>query len=122
MSDIIHIAAKENMPEIQFDTIKGELSIAGKSYPENIIESYSKLTEAIQLYIRNNHKKTVVHFNWKYYNTATAKYIVKLIVDLNKCSSKIEVYWHCSLDFTMMIEKADLLSDVLDIPFKMVHK
>ncbi len=51
-------------PEIIFDREKGEITLSGKSYPENVHDIYKELLEAIESYKVNPQKKTTVNFHW----------------------------------------------------------
>lgn len=117
----INIIATNQTPEIIFNFKKGEISIKGKSYPENVPEIYQELIDAIESYCKAPQKKTVVNFNWLYYNTATSKIIIKILMLLKKADTTLVVNWVCKKDFTMMIEKANIIKDVMKIDIKVIE-
>ena len=113
--DNISTSETNQTPEILFDIAKGEISLTGKSYPENVHETYKELLDAIQKYCLSPKKVTTVNYKWLYYNTATSKIIIKILLDLKKANTNLQVNWFCKKDFTMMIEKAKVIKDILNI-------
>ena len=81
-------------PEILFDREKGEITISGKSYPENVNDVFKELLDAIESYKSNPQKKTTVNFHWLYYNTATSKIIVKILADLKAAPTELVLNWY----------------------------
>lgn len=107
-------------PEILFDPEKGEITISGKSYPENVNAIFQELLDAIETYKSNPQKKTTVNFHWLYYNTATSKIIVKILTDLKSAPTELMLNWYVKKGFTMMIEKAELIKEIMDIPMEII--
>ena len=107
-------------PEILFDHEKGEITISGKSYPENVNDIFKELLDAIETYKSNPQKKTTVNFHWLYYNTATSKIIVKILTDLKSAPTELLLNWYVKKEFTMMIEKAELIKEIMDIPMEII--
>jgi hypothetical protein len=116
----IKINESTQSPEILFDFEKAEISISGKSYPENVNDTYKELIAAINIYRENPQKETTINFNWLYYNTATSKIIIKILLDLKTTNTKLNVNWVVKKDFEMMIEKAKLISEVMDIEVNII--
>jgi len=107
-------------PEILFDLEKGEITISGKSYPENVNDIYKELLDAVETYKSNPQKKTTVNFHWLYYNTATSKLIVKFLADLKAAPTELVLNWYVKKGFTMMIEKAELIKEIMGIPMEII--
>ena len=116
----LHIKETNQTPEILFNYERGEITISGKSYPENVHDVFKELLNAIETYKSNPQKKTTVNFHWLYYNTATSKIIVKILTELKSAPTALVLNWHIEKGFTMMIEKAELIKEVLDIPLEII--
>ena len=114
MSELI-IKSTAQTPEIIFNSEQGELKLTGKSYPENVNETYAELFSAIKDYSSNPQKKTTLSFDWLYYNTATSKIIIKVISELLAIETLTEINWHIQEGFDMMIEKAELISEIMGV-------
>jgi hypothetical protein len=119
--EILSIKESTQTPSIVFNLSEGILTIIGKSYPENVNEAYAELFKSIAKYHTNPQAKTIINFQWLYYNTASAKIIVKILYTFLAMSTQLEVNWHCEKDFCMMIEKGELIKDILEIPLNIVH-
>jgi len=108
-------------PEIYFNGDSGLFSISGKSYPENVYDFYQEAFNYIDIYKSKPQKKTVIEFKWLYYNTATSKIIVKIILALKDVSKEFEVNWYCKKEVDLLIEKGNEIKDVLGINLKVVY-
>ena len=53
------IEATTYTPNINFDAVNGELSISGKSYPENTFEFYKPVNEWIIKYLETTPTKNI---------------------------------------------------------------
>jgi hypothetical protein len=112
----------DQSPEILFDDENGELTISGKSYPENVNTIFKELLDAVETYKLKPQKKTTVNFHWLYYNTATSKIIVKVLADLKAAPTELVVNWYAKKGFTMMIEKGELIKEIMDIPMEIITR
>lgn len=115
------INATIETPAIQMDGDAGVFTITGKSYPENVMEFYKPIFNYIEAYQSNVKPKTVLQFNLIYYNTATSKIIVKLIVLLKALTTDLEIKWLCKQDDDLMIEKGEEIKELLDVNLHIVY-
>lgn len=118
----LNIKATVQSPAILFDAEKGEITISGKSYPENVNDIYKELLDAVETYKSNPQKKTTVNFHWLYYNTATSKIIVRILADLKAAPTELVLNWYVRRGFTMMVEKAELIREIMDIPMEIIFE
>jgi hypothetical protein len=110
-------------PEIVLDGSKGTFSFAGKSFPENVNDFYNETIKYIEAYVQQPKDKTTLEFSWIYFNTATSKIIVKIIMllkSVNKSGKSLEIKWLCSPDDDLIIEKGNEFSELLGADFS-VH-
>jgi hypothetical protein len=107
-------------PKVVFSGSTGVFTISGKSYPENVNAFYEEAFNYIGKYKSEPQKKTLMEFNWLYYNTATAKIIIKLILALKDASEEFELAWHCQKDFDLMIDKGKEIEALLGVNFRLV--
>ncbi len=111
----LNIEAGKETPKIHFDGETGYFSITGKSYPENVYDFYEPVFEYIELYQQNISPKTILEFNWLYYNTATSKVIMKIIMRLKEISPDFQINWYYKKDFDLIMEKGEEIKDILDV-------
>lgn len=115
------INATTETPLITLDGSAGMFSIVGKSYPENVVEFYQPVFNYIDEYKLNTKPKTVLQFNLIYYNTATSKIIVKLIMKLKELATDFEIKWLCRKDDDLMIEKGEEIQELLNVNLQIVY-
>ena len=111
----LYIEATKQTPEINFDGNKGSFKISGKSYPENVNIFYKQVFNYIDEYKKTPVSKTKLEFNWLYYNTATNKMIMRIIMFLIEANSDFEIGWYYNEGFEMIMEKGKEIEDILDI-------
>lgn len=107
-------------PSVNFNGGSGVFAISGKSYPENVNDFYKPVLDYLEQYKASPQTKTILDFNWLYYNTATSKIIVKIIMSLKALKDQnksVEIIWHCKKSDDLMIEKGEELKEVIDMPF-----
>ena len=111
-------------PAINFNGDTGILSISGKSYPENVNEFYKPVFDYLDTYKKAPQQKTVLDFNWLYFNTATSKIIIKLLLalkELKDLNKEVEINWRCKKTDELMVEKGEEIKEVLDISFNIIY-
>ncbi|MBC7862577.1 MAG: DUF1987 domain-containing protein, partial [Bacteroidia bacterium] len=106
------IAAAAETPAINFNAATGVFNFSGKSYPENVNDFYKAVLEYIELYKTNPKENTLVEFNWLYFNTATSKIIIKILVLFKSIKTNLEIKWYCKSDNELMIEKGEEIKEV----------
>ena len=109
------IIPSEETPQVQFDGDRGYFRITGKSYPEDLMKFYGPVVGYIQEYIKTPAEHTRLELNWLYYNTATSKLLVRLIVLFRDHCQSFKVKWICKKDYDLMIEKGEELKNLLNI-------
>ena len=114
MKKLIIEAGKET-PQIHLDGSSGYFAISGKSYPENVNDFYRPVFEYIEQYQQNIQPRTILEFNWLYYNTATSKVIMKIIMRLKEISHDFQVNLYYKKDFDLIMEKGEEIKDILDV-------
>ncbi|HXU28329.1 MAG TPA: DUF1987 domain-containing protein [Bacteroidia bacterium] len=115
------IAAAAETPSVSFNGQLGTFNFSGKSYPENVNDFYKPILEYIELYKTNPKENTLIEFNWLYYNTATSKMIIKILVLFKSINTNLSIKWLCKSDNELMIEKGEEIKEVLDLNFDIVH-
>jgi hypothetical protein len=111
-------------PAIDFNGSTGVFLLSGKSYPENVNEFYKPVFDYLEQYKKAPQEKTTMVFNWLYYNTATSKIIIKLIMalkELKVLNKKVEILWRCKKSDELMIEKGEEIKEILDIDFNIIY-
>jgi len=78
----IRIKGEEDMPSVILDRDNNEFELSGRSLPENAITFYRPILEWLDSYTINPLPRTEFVFRMTYYNTATAKQILEILLRL----------------------------------------
>ena len=123
--DNLTLTQTNETPAVELSAKEGKFSFSGKSYPENVNEFYSEILKYLNTYAQDPTEKTTLIFNFLYYNTATSKIIVKIIMELRSVLSKgkqFQIKWICKSNDELMKEKGEELKDLLDVDFGIIHE
>jgi len=110
-------------PTILFDINGGVLDIKGRSIPENSIEFYKPLVDALDKYSVATKSATTVNIQLEYFNTSSSKCILdifKKLESIHKSGSYVTINWHYEDDDEDMLEAGEDYQAIIGIPFKMV--
>jgi len=110
-------------PEINFDLHQGILEIKGRSIPENSIEFYTPLVEALEVYSRSPKSATNVTIHLEYFNTSSSKCILdvfKKLENIQKAGSEVIINWNYEAEDEDMLEAGEDYQAIIKVPFKMV--
>lgn len=111
-------------PTISFDLGSGVLEIKGRSIPENSIEFYKPLVDALDKYAGSPKSATNVNIQLEYFNTSSSKCILdvfKKLENINKGGSAVVINWHYEEDDEDMLEAGEDYQAIINVPFKMVQ-
>ena len=111
-------------PTISFDLGSGVLEIKGRSIPENSIEFYKPLVDALDKYAGSPKSATNVIIQLEYFNTSSSKCILdvfKKLENINKNGSAVIINWHYEEDDEDMLEAGEDYQAIINVPFKMVQ-
>lgn len=82
----IYIEATAKTPNIDFNSLTGELIFSGKSIPENPAKIYDNVLKWVHEYIKHPRQTTNLRLNIEYFNTASVIWVAKIVKVL--CSMK----------------------------------
>tara|TARA_B100000809_G_scaffold259966_1_gene305998 strand:+ start:1122 stop:1505 length:384 start_codon:yes stop_codon:yes gene_type:complete len=111
-------------PTIEFNSGSGNLLIKGRSIPENSIEFYKSLIEALEDYNNSPQSNTKVDIQLEYFNTSSSKCILdvfKRLEKINAGDSEVVINWYYEEDDEDMLEAGEDYQAIIDIPFKMIE-
>jgi len=108
--EAIHIEGTPKTPTIVFDPQTGELSIKGRSIPENAVDFYKPLTDWLAEYALHPNDNTIVKVQLEYFNTSSSKCILDVFKKLESISlagHSIEIHWYYEEDDEDMLEAGE---------------
>ncbi|MBN2348581.1 MAG: DUF1987 domain-containing protein [Bacteroidales bacterium] len=121
--ETIKIQGTEDTPKIILDADNEIMEIAGRSLPEDVASFYEPVLTWLSEYEKNPNKKTVVNFKLTYFNTASSKILLDILMKLEEMyenGNDVLIRWHYPEDDEDMEEAGEEYSDIVDVPFEQV--
>ena len=123
MNPII-ISATEDTPGIRLDAASGIFEISGRSLPEDVVKFYKPILDWLDEYAQSPSESTVFNFKLQYFNTASSKIILDVLMKLegmHDAGKKISIKWHYPSDDEDMMEAGEEYADIVSVPIEMVE-
>jgi len=93
----LRIEPADDTPLVIMDKEKEVFEISGKSMPEDVVGFYQPVFDWIDAYKKDPLEKTVLVFKLIYFNTASSKVFLDLLMKFESIIEKgfeVEVKWH----------------------------
>ncbi|MDX2062792.1 MAG: DUF1987 domain-containing protein [Bacteroidia bacterium] len=120
------IEATDDTPKVILDPEAGTFEFIGNSYPENSSKFYTPVLDWMKEFIASGGGKAVVaSFNFDYFNTSSAKYILeilRLIEDYHKAGNDCKIKWHYFEEDTDMLEAGEDYERTIGVPFELIER
>jgi len=123
MSPLIVDKTKDT-PGIILDKSSGQFLFSGISIPENARKFFEPIFSWIQEYIDNPNNETVVIFKMKYFNTASTKSLLDIMVEfkeLAKRGNMLIINWYFPKEDEDMYEAGVGFSKMIRFPFNYIE-
>jgi hypothetical protein len=121
--ETIKIQGTEDTPKIMLDAENDFLEISGRSLPEDVSSFYEPVLNWLNEYAENPNKTTVFNFKLTYFNTASSKLLLDILMKLEEMHEKgqdVLIRWHYPEDDEDMAEAGEEYADIVDVPFEQV--
>jgi len=125
------IEATGNSPRIVLDPESKKFEFSGESRPENVRKFYLPILEWLEAYTKNQEKlndgertsELQCQFNFEYFNSTSAKYILDIFKSLNAINAlgvELEIKWLYEEDDEDMLEVGQEMSRMSKLSFDYV--
>ena len=121
--EAIKIKGSEDTPNVVLDAAENLMEISGRSLPEDVSSFYGPILNWLADYVKNPNPKTVFNFKLVYFNTASSKLILDILMkleDLTKKGNEVLVRWHYPSDDEDMQEAGNEYADIVEVPFEQI--
>lgn len=121
--EIIKIKGTEDTPNVILDKAQNLFEISGRSLPEDVSMFYEPILSWIDQYAEEPNSSTVFNFKLEYFNTASSKVILDILLkfeDIHEKGNKVSIKWHYREDEEDMLEAGEEYADIVEIPFEYV--
>ena len=119
--DALKLAPTDDSPEVILDQVGEHFEISGKSLPEDVVDFYQPVLDWLDQYRKQPNPKTVLIFKLIYFNTASSKLILDILMifeELVEEGHDIQIRW-LSLSSDEDMQEAGLeFEDMIDVPFE----
>jgi hypothetical protein len=111
------IKATELGPEIILDT-SGSIRISGKSRMEDASLYYKEAHDWLAGYLNEMKTFLTISIDLSYFNSSSAKQLLKLLMSLDEADSRGKVIWIYPENNDTLLERGRELEIMLDLPFE----
>lgn len=121
--DVIKIMGTDDTPSVTLDAGKDVFEISGRSLPEDVAAFYNPIIEWMDKYNQSPKPKTVFNFKLVYFNTASSKMLLDILMkleELHNAGKEVLVKWHYAEDDEDMKEAGEEYADIVDVPFEQI--
>ena len=123
------LAPTLNTPSINLDPVGNKFELKGESRPENVRNFYLPILEWLEKFAaeisgKGGSAPLDFSFNFEYFNSTSAKYILdifKILNSINKAGNEVKVSWHYEEDDEDMLEAGEDYESIIRVPFKMIE-
>ena len=126
----LNLAPTLNTPSIILDPEENKFELKGESRPENVRSFYLPILDWLEKFASEisgsgNNAPLEFSFNFEYFNSTSAKYILdifKILNTINSSGKAVKVSWHYEEDDEDMYEVGMEMSRMSGIDFEYVKE
>jgi hypothetical protein len=120
--EVIKIKPSDDTPSVTLDSEKEVFEMSGRSLPEDVNEFYDPLLNWLEEYKSSPNKTTNFTFKMQYFNTASSKVILDVMLkleELMEAGNEVKILWYFEDGDEDMEEAGEEFSDIVEVPFDM---
>lgn len=119
----IKIMGTDDTPTVILDSDNEIFEISGRSLPEDVTAFYEPIIGWLDEYSSSPNTKTVFTFKLVYFNTASSKLLLDILMKLEQMhedGKDVLIRWYYPEDDEDMQEAGEEYADIVDVPFEQV--
>ncbi len=119
--EALRIEKTDDSPEVILDQEGNFFEISGKSLPEDVVQFYQPVLDWLYEYRKNPKPFTRFHFKLSYFNTASSKLILDILMILEEMKEEgkgVLVKWISLASDEDMQEAGREYQEMIDVPFE----
>jgi hypothetical protein len=117
----LYLDATDETPEVKLDKDKNVFEFNGKSLPEDVVSFYNPVLDWFDEYSDQLNDVTEVKFRLDYFNTASSKMILDVLLKLEEfqdSGKEVKIKWFFAEDDEDMEEAGEEYAEIVDVPFE----
>ncbi|MBQ3658424.1 MAG: DUF1987 domain-containing protein [Bacteroidales bacterium] len=109
-------------PRVVLDADSGIFEISQMSLPEDAVDFYAPIINWLMEYSENPNKETVFNMKLEYFNTASSKQLIQILLLLGNLKGKtdITVNWYYKEIDEDMQALGEEYSQIINLPFNLI--
>ncbi|MBO4371911.1 MAG: DUF1987 domain-containing protein [Bacteroidales bacterium] len=113
--------ATADTPSVILDAERGIFEISQMSLPEDAVDFYSPILAWLREYAQNPNPETVFNMKLEYFNTASSKQLIQILLILQemKDRSNVLVKWFYKEIDEDMLALGEEYKQIMQIPFEL---
>jgi hypothetical protein len=119
--EALYLEATDETPGVKLDKEKSIFEFNGKSLPEDVVSFYNPIMDWLDEYADQLNNVTEVKFRLDYFNTASSKMILDILLKLEEfqdTGKEVRIKWYYAEDDEDMEEAGAEYAEIVDIPFE----
>ena len=109
-------------PRVVLDADSGIFEISQMSLPEDAVDFYAPIINWLMEYSENPNKETVFNMKLEYFNTASSKQLIQILLLLGNLKGKTDItvnWYYKEIDEDMQALGEDY-SQIINLPFNLI--
>ncbi len=119
--ETMKILGTDDTPTVILDAENEIFDISGRSLPEDVTAFYDPILNWLDEYATSPNEKTVFSFKLVYFNTASSKLLLDILMKLEEMcedNRNVLVKWFYPEDDEDMQEAGEEYADIVNVPFE----
>ncbi|MBR4440644.1 MAG: DUF1987 domain-containing protein [Bacteroidales bacterium] len=115
--------ATADTPSVILDADKGIFEISQMSLPEDAVDFYTPILAWLRDYAKDPNPETVFNMKLEYFNTASSKQLIQILLILQdmKDKSSVLVKWYYKEIDEDMLSLGEEYKQIMKIPFELTE-
>ncbi|MBI9067239.1 MAG: DUF1987 domain-containing protein [Salinivirgaceae bacterium] len=121
--EVIKIVGTDDTPSVTLDVANEIFEVSGRSLPEDVASFYEPILDWLERYSDEAAAKTVFNFKLVYFNTASSKMLLDILLKLEEMyesGKDVLIRWHFPEDDEDMEEAGEEYADIVEVPFEQI--
>ena len=121
--EVVKIVGTDDTPSVTLDVANEIFEVSGRSLPEDVASFYEPILEWLDGYSEEAIAKTVFNFKLVYFNTASSKMLLDILLKLEEMyesGKDVLIKWHFPDDDEDMEEAGEEYADIVEVPFEQI--
>ena len=114
----LHLKQSDDTPEVFYDQQNYCLKITGRSMPENAAKFCEPIFNWITQYMLNPQQRLDIVFDLEYFNSASARKIIEMLIAFENIADKVKVVWLHKENDDLIRERGEELQAIIHLPFE----